>query len=262
MHTFRILLRLWRLNLQSAMAYRTSFLIQTSFMILNDGMMLLIWYFVFRQFGDIRGMDFGNYLTLYSVTLFSFCTVQILFAGYGNIATLAMNGGLDAHLLLPGSPLLRILAGRMMVSALGDLVMGFAVLALVPGLTWLLAAKILLTSVLGGFVMLGFYVATHSLVFWIGWNGGLHRAVFEAVLAPNLYPPGIFEKTWLKAVLVSVVPAWFVAQAPYLLSVGEWSWPEFGLLVAMAAFWLGLGAFVFRRGLARYESGGGMTVNG
>ena len=55
---FKLILHIRKLNIFSALAYRISFIIQVLSMALNDIVMFAIFYFFFRQFGTIGGMDF------------------------------------------------------------------------------------------------------------------------------------------------------------------------------------------------------------
>ena len=65
----KLIFQIRKLNILSALAYRVSFLIQVFSMVLNDAVMLVLFYFFFSRFGTIGGMDFQGYIRLLVVIL-------------------------------------------------------------------------------------------------------------------------------------------------------------------------------------------------
>jgi len=58
-------------------------------------------------------------------------------------------------------------------------------------------------------------VVFESLAFRIGSSKELSRGIFEAILGPSHYPPGIFNGMIFKVLFMTVIPVFFVAYLPY-----------------------------------------------
>lgn len=257
----RIMLHIRKLNILSALAYRTSFVIQVMSMLLNDTIMLVLFYFFFSRFGTIGGMDFQWYVRLLLVIIWGFCVMHIFLYGSRKIGEQIMNGSLDAHLLLPKNPLLRILVSGFSISAIWDLLYGIGLLFFVKGLTIVFIIKLLFVALCAGVIFASFMVIFESLTFRLGSSKELSRGIFEAVLGPSHYPPGIFHGIVFKVLFMTIIPVFFVAYLPYDIVSTPFSFQKVLILIASTIFFWGLGAFVFTRGLRKYESGNMINVN-
>lgn len=257
----KLLFHIRKLNILSALAYRTSFLIQVFSMILNDSAMLVLFYFFFSKFGTIGGMDFQGYIKLLLVILGWFCVMHIFLYGSRKIGEMIMNGALDAHLLLPKNMLLRILASGFNVTAIGDLLYAVGLLFLVKNLTFIFIGKLIFVSICGGIIFTGFMVVFESLAFWIGSSKELSRWIFEAILGPSHYPPGIFKWMVFKVMFMTIIPIFFVTYLPHDIISSEFTLRKILLLLWATLFFGWLWTFVFYRWLRRYESGNMMNVN-
>jgi ABC-2 type transport system permease protein len=258
---FKIIIQIRKLNILSALAYRTSFLIQVVSMILNDAVMFTLFYFFFSRFGTIGGMDFQGYIRLLLVVLWWYCVTHIFLYGSRKIGEMVMNGSLDAHLLLPKNILIRILTSGFSISAIGDLIYGIWLLFFIKDLTPIFIVKLLFVSLCAGIVFAWFMTIFESLAFWIGSSKELSRGVFDAILWPSHYPPGIFKWIVFKVMFMTVIPVFFFAYLPYDIITSWFSLQKMLLLAGAAIFFWWLWTFVFYRGLRRYESGNMMNVN-
>lgn len=255
------LFHIWKLNFLSAMAYRTSFIIQVLSMTLNDVVMFAIFYFFFSQFGTIGGMDFQWYIRLMLVVIGWFCVMHIFFYGSRKIGELVMNGWLDAHLLLPKNMLLRILVSSTNTSALGDILYGLILFYFLKGVTLVFILKLGFVSICAGLIFTGFMVMFESFAFWLWSSKELSRGVFDGVLGPSHYPPGIFKGMVFKVVFMTILPAFFVAYLPYDIISSPFDIRKILLLLWATVVFLWLWIFVFYRWLRRYESGNMMNIN-
>ena len=68
MKTLLFVLTLWKYSLRGCLEYRISFLMQTGFMILNNGIMLGVFILFFAHFKTIGGMTFDTWLPFYVFT--------------------------------------------------------------------------------------------------------------------------------------------------------------------------------------------------
>jgi len=258
---FKLVFHIWKLNILSALAYRTSFIIQIVSMIINDTVMIVLFYFFFSRFGTIGGMDFQGYIKLLVVILWWYCVMHIFLYGSRKIGEMVMNGSLDAHLLLPKNILLRILISGFSVTAIGDLIYGIGLLFLIKDLTIVFGIKLLFVSLCAGIIFTWFMVIFESLAFRIGSSRELSRGIFEAVLWPSHYPPGIFNGMIFKVLFMTIIPVFFVAYLPYDIVSSEFTLRKTLLLLWAAIFFWWAWTFVFYRWLRRYESGNMMNVN-
>lgn len=257
----KIVLHMRKLNILSAMAYRTSFIIQIVSMILNDMVILVVFYFFFDKFGTIWGMDFQWYLRLLLIIVRVYSIIHVLFFGSRKLGDTIMNGWLDSHLLLPKNILIRILVSGFSVSALGDAIYGVWLLFFIKNLTIIFVIKAIFVSICWGIIFTGFMVIFESLAFRIWSSKELSRSMLEAVLGPSHYPPDIFKGMAFKVLFMTIFPVFFIAYLPYEILSFEFNIRKILLLLWATVFFAWLGAFVFYKWLHKYESGNLMNVN-
>ena len=206
-------------------------------------------------------MDFQWYIRLLIVIIGWYSVMHIFLYGSREIGEMIMNGSLDAHLLLPKNILLRILSSGFSITAIGDLIYGIGLLFLIKNLTLMFIVKVAFVSLCAGIIFAWFMVVFESLAFRIGSSKELSRGIFEAILGPSHYPPGIFNGMIFKVLFMTVIPVFFVAYLPYDIVSSGLSIQKILLLLGATIFFGWLWIFVFYRWLRRYESGNMMNVN-
>ena len=237
-----------------------SFLVQIFWMVMNDILVILIWYLFFQEFGVIGGWQFEEYVLLISIVAMSFWTAWTFFGGFNHMSDMILYGRLDSQLLLPWNLLVRLLVSRMLISTFWDIIFAIALLFLLPNISLLLILKVIILWLLSSFVMIGFFVIFVSLAFYTGTSERFFYWVREAILGLSFYPYWIFDGTILKFLMMSIIPAFFVAYLPHSL-VTNFNWNDFALLVWAAVFFMSFWSFVFYSGLKRYESWNMINVN-
>ncbi len=248
------------IQLKAAMEYRWSFLSQILFMALNDLFLLFFWWAIFERFGSLGEWKMQDMLLLYAVGTSAFGLCVGLFGNVLHLARQISHGQLDAVLSMPPDPMLNLLVSGMNVAAYGDLLFGITLYAIVGDTSafgWAIFGSVI---VLGATVMLGFFLATQSLSFFIGSAEGLAELLSNALVTFSLYPPGIFSG-WTRFVLYTAVPAGFMTHLPVEL-IRDFSLPGLLLLTVAATTSLLVGRVVFQAGLRRYESGSLMVARG
>src|SRR5260370_3983255 len=95
-------------NTQAAMEYRSAFLVQVVTMAANDGLWLFFWWTYFRQFPMTHGWQNTDIIILWAVSACGFAISAAVFGNARQIASLIMNGGLDAYLGMPRNALLHV----------------------------------------------------------------------------------------------------------------------------------------------------------
>ena len=115
-----------------------------------------------------------------------------LLANTRNIATLAMNGGLDSVLTLPVHPLPNLLVRRVEPTNLGDVIFGVC-LFVFAGHPTLSRSITYILCVLGStMVLASFLILVSSLSFYAGRTDGAELG-FNAILLVSAYPIDVFS---------------------------------------------------------------------
>ncbi len=108
-------------NVQAAMEYRVSFWVQILTMVANDSLWLFFWWTYFQQFPLVHGWQTTDIVVIWAVAACSFGISVGFFGNARNIATLIMNGGLDAYLGMPRYVLLHVCISASDPTAWGDM---------------------------------------------------------------------------------------------------------------------------------------------
>jgi ABC-2 type transport system permease protein len=117
-----------------------------------------------------------------------------------------------------------------------------------------LVAVVLLISAIAARV--GILLACNAVTFWIDGPGGLFGFAVHQVGDLARYPLAIYPGV-LKVVLGVFLPFAFVSYFPISWLTGEGDLQWLGLLTPLvAAYCVGMGVLIFRKGLLRYESAG------
>lgn len=256
-----IILQFWKLNFLRVLEYRWSLVTQAFWMMISDTITIVMWIFFFDKLWKIGWMDINDYVILYSVLLFVFSYVHVFFGGYQEIAENIMDGKIDSYLLLPKNELILMLVNSFKIYALWDLFFWIWILFFIKWASLLFIGKILILSLFGALIFLGFMILFQSLAFYMGSSRELSRAMFELMLWPTHYPPKIYEWSFLKILFLTVMPVYYAFFFPYEL-VQSFDPIKFLYIVLATVFFLSLWVFTFYRWLRRYESGNLMNING
>ncbi len=258
--TLRWLLAQWSVNLACAMAYRTSFLMQAIFMVLNDILLLFFWWVLLQLVPDIGGWGMADVWLMYGLVAGGFSLVAIFAGNYNRISIIIAEGQLDYYLALPKNVLLHVLVSNTSFSAVGDLVFGLVLGAMgcrALGASFLL---FLLFMVTAGSLLCAFSVATNSLAFFLGRSEAISRQMSEALTNFSMYPGTIYQGA-ARFVVLFLVPAAFMSHIP-VETLRSFSSTNVWLILAANVVLWALAIAVFHAGLRRYESGNQVTLRG
>ncbi len=242
-----------RCNVAAALEYRASLVTQVMGMFINDSIWVIFWMMYFTKFPVLQDWTLQDVLVLWASVTSSFGIVGGLLSNSLRIPGLVVQGQLDYYLSLPKDVLLHLLVSQIRLVNLGDLIFGPALLALMVDMTWTRALVFVAATLLAAMVLLGFFIFTGSLVFFLGNSEMISGQLFTAVVHFSTYPTTIFD-AGVKVILFTLIPAGFVSTMPVEL-VREFHWAGFLQLLGAAVLFLGLGVWTFRQGLRRYESG-------
>ena len=242
-----------KLNVLSAMEYRTSFIMQVVGMMINNCAFIVLWYIYFNKFPNVNGWGFKETMLLFSVGTVNFGLALTFGGGALEIAKIITYGGLDHYLLLPKNLIYQLVLSKSRISAIGDAIFGYIVYFVFCDVSLESFLVLNLVSVISALAFINFTVITQALVFFLpGFTEGAN-AFWEQLLTFSIYPSSTFHGA-LKVVMLTVVPGFFIYTLPVELVR---SFSLAGLLT-LIAFWMIsqiLVVLVFRVGLKRYESG-------
>ncbi len=243
----------FRANLQAVLEYRASFLVQVFGMMLNNAAFAVFWGILIARTGGVGGYGFTDVMIIWALTSTSFGIAHVLWGNVRSMGQIIQKGELDVYLLQPKDAFLNVLSSRTVVSAWGDLLYGYLVLALLPGTD---PARLLLFTLLamaGAVIFASIFAAAESLTFFLGNAGPLSSAVTEFLLSFTLYPESVYDPG-MRWIFYTLLPSGFIAFVP-LAVYRKLDWPMVPVLFLAAAAYAAASYALFRAGLKRYESG-------
>ena len=240
-------------NVQAAMEYRISFWVQILTMVANDSLWLFFWWTYFQQFPLVHGWQTTDIVVIWAVAACSFGISVGFFGNARNIATLIMNGGLDAYLGMPRYVLLHVCISASDPTAWGDMLfaIGAYLLFLHPDPLHMLLFVLL--TLLGSCIFTSFAIICSSLAFFLGNTEGLTQQLMGTLVSFATYPMNIFSGT-VRLLLFTIVPAGFISFVP-LQILHQFTWPLLGGMAGFTVLMVSMAVGVFEFGLRRYESG-------
>lgn len=250
----RLSLELVKLSILSAMEYRIAFIVQIVGMILNDAAHLAIWIIFFSRFNEIQGWAANDMFLLFSIFFVSFGLFAFFAGGAIEMAKYISRGQMDYFLALPKNPMWHITSIYTEIPAMGDIILGITLFLFFTGPLSL--EKILVYALVVTFsslIIYNFAVVTQSLAFFFGnYDESAERWIW-ILFGVVIYPQSVFTG-WLKVIMLTILPAYFVVAVPVSL-LKHFDWGVFGSLFGFWLITLLLALFIFKRGLRRYESG-------
>lgn len=243
----------FKFNLSSSMEYRTSFLIQTFGMVLNNASFIFFWWILFENVQNIGGYGFNEVMMLWAISSTSFGLTFVLFGNLRRISEMIFNGELDPYLLQPKDVLVNIISSRTVVSAWGDVFYGMILFLVIYGFDMGSFLLFLFFNITATLIFSSILIFANSLTFYMGNSQGIVGLVFEFMITFSIYPEGIY-KGFAKFIIYSILPSAFVSLIPVRLIVG-FSWKWFLILIIVVIAWVIFAYWFFYRGLKKYESG-------
>ncbi len=247
-------------NVQAVMEYRISFLVQILSMAANDSIWLYFWWTYFSQYPLSHGWQITDIVIIWAVGAGGFGISTAIFGNSINIATLIMNGGLDAYLGMPRSVLLHVCVSKTDPMAGGDVLFALGAFLLLLHPTLPLFAFFIVLALTVSFIYTSFAVIFCSLAFFLGNTEGLANQLLNALITFSTYPMNLF-RGFVRLVLFSIIPAGFITFLPLQL-LHQFSWLLFLALLGFTALIVACAFGIFHLGLRRYESGNLLGMQG
>ena len=240
-------------NLASAMEFRFNFFSQAFFMIINDTMFFLLWYFFFEHFGKLNGFGFREMIAIWIFAAGSYGWVNAIFGNANNLGKIISNGGLDFYFTFPKNHLLHALVSKTDLSAWGDMMFALLAFVLFFPITVYSCAWLIVGWFFSSLILLSFYIIVGSLSFWLGRNEVLHNNLMHAFIAFSSNPSSVVQG-FLKFFIFFVIPAGFATFLPAEL-LQTFALDKFIYVVIFSIIFFIITIFIYNRGLKKYSSG-------
>ncbi|HLX58510.1 MAG TPA: ABC-2 family transporter protein [Ktedonobacteraceae bacterium] len=247
-------------NLQAAMEYRTAFAMQVVSMAANDCLWLFFWWTFFRQFPLVHGWQATDIVVIWAISACGFGIGMGVFGNAPRLATLIMNGGLDAYLGMPRATLLHVCISATDPTAWGDVLFAVGAFSLLlhPGVSEF--GLFVLLACMVALIFASFVVIFGSLAFFMGNTDGLTNQLLGSLITFSTYPMNIFSGA-VRLLLFTIIPAGFISFVPLQL-LKQFTWPLLGAMLGFTALIVALALGFFTLGLRRYESGNLLGMQG
>lgn len=247
-------------NVQAAMEYRTSFWVQIFTMAANDGLWLFFWISYFRQYPVVHGWQSTDIVVIWAMTACGYGISMGFLGNARNLASLIMNGGLDAYLGMPRNVLLHVCVSASDPTAWGDMLFSISAFLLFLHPDLLHIGVFALMALMAAAIITSFVVIFCSLAFFLGNTEGLAQQLLGILVTFSTYPLSIFNGV-ARLLLFTVIPAGFISFVPLQL-IHQFTWPLLGAMVGFTMLIISAAAGIFNLGLRRYESGNLLGMQG
>jgi ABC-2 type transport system permease protein len=248
-------------QMRAVMEYEVDFWILVVASILMQLVGLVFLWAVFRRIPSINGWSYWDIVLIYAMVFFAEGIGSLLFEGTWRLAGLVNLGVLDMLLVRPYSPVLQVMSADVGMNGLGNIVLGAVLIGAAVGhvqVHWtigrvLLAVVLLVSAVV---VKLAINLASNATSFWFVSPFATFAFAMHSFGDLARYPISIYS-IGVRTLITGAIPFAFVSFFPAAAVLGRGNGWWIGLLTPLVAVYcLAVAAWVFRRGLARYESAG------
>jgi len=248
-------------HLRSVLEYERDFWVLSIAAVLTQGVGLIFLSAVFRAIPRFEGWQFWDVALIYSLVAVAEGVSVLLAQGAWTLAWTVNTGELDPLLVRPFSPALQVLSSQVGMNGFGNLAVGGGLL--VAAVTHLdvdwtpsrvaLGVILLVSAVL---TKIGLNFVTNCTAFWLKSPFSMFAFAMHTLGELARFPLTIYN-VGVQVVLTLVLPYAFMSYLPATALLRRTSlWPVGLLTPLVAVYTLLLGAWLFRRGLRRYESSG------
>ncbi len=226
---------------------------QLIMMILNDLFFIIQWYIIFRLIDNIGGYGFKETMLLWGISAGGYGVSHAFFAGAWNIKDIVYDGKLDVFLTQPKSVLINVSCSSTDVSAIGDMLYAFIVLAIIRA-PWYWYLLMIPTMIMSGLIYVSVYIVYISLCFYMKRGDAVAKSVEGTILKAGSYPPAIYNIV-VKGLFFTLIPCFFytVVPAQYIFMAPNVWWIL--IAIAVTTLWVTLAFVMFKLGLKKYNSG-------
>lgn len=251
-----------RSSVRSRMQYRLNFMLGTVLAAIIQIAEFLMIAIVLNKFGAVKGWSLHEVGYLFAVMTLSKTLYRTFASDVHHLETYLTTGDLDQLLTRPVPILMGLMSQNIRLMP-GELLQGGTILIwTIHGLmdsgqiTWVVVPYTLMAIVTGAVILFSIGLATAAVGFWITRINELQTLTEDAAQTAVRYPLVLYP-SWLRSILLIVIPVGFVNYVPSLFILrGEYgSWLLYGTAL-LAGICLALSLKLWKFGLTRYQSTG------
>lgn len=248
-------------ELKKMLEYKANFIVGIIGFLLGQITNIIFIWLIFEQVPDLKGWSINQIVFIYGFSLIPKGLDHLLFDNLWAVGHfIVRRGDFDKYLTRPVNTLFHVMVERLQIDALGELIMGIALICVTVfkvSIEWSPAKVILILIVIpfATLIYTGIKIATAALAFWIKRSGNV-TYMFYMVNDFAKYPVTIYNNT-VRGIITYIIPFAFTAFYPakYILTGGNPMY-NIGMTVVMAVILMGIGICVWNKGIKAYESAG------
>lgn len=249
-------------SILSVAALKTSFLVNSIFMFINNIAWLIMWGVIFDANGkSLNGISFDSILYLWSVPVIGYGVAYFFFGGVKNINKYIITGAMDTYMLQPKHPLLNVLTSRCDFTAFGDLVYGIVLGVIVTKGNMINFIFLLLLGIFSSIFYIASQIITRSISVWFGDTEAIAKTHSDSLLTQfSIYPEQLFGG-FLKLILYTLVPVGYMAYMPINILI-KFDMGQLAIVILAGIVYLTTAVFIFNKAMKSYESGNSISMRG
>jgi ABC-2 type transport system permease protein len=246
-------------SLRSLFVHKKALFVRASFMMINNALYFVFWYFIFRKTNTLYGWTLNDIYMFLGVHMMFFGVSVSVTSGWKDLKHLINTGAMDVYLLRPMHPMIQALFSRTELSGVGDYLMGAGLFLYASDNPISSLPMLFFISIVGGLASIGGALAIYSFSFWRWADESLLDLFFELSLAISGYPEHILNRS-LHFLAFFILPIGLTIYLPVRFVREPSIWGAAAICCG-CTFLLLLAKIIFDAGLKRYESGSGWTVH-
>lgn len=248
-------------ELKRMMEYKGDFIVGIIGFLLGQLTNMLFLFIVFSQIPSLMGWTLEQVIFIYGFSLIPKGIDHLFFDNLWSIGHFTVRkGDFDKYLTRPINPLFHVMVEKLQIDALGELLMGIALICItMPSVSieWSVTKVLLILLVIpfATMIYVGIKTATAAIAFWTKRSGNV-TFMFYMVNDFAKYPVTIYNN-FVKTVITYIIPFAFTAFYPanYILT-GENPLFNIGFTVVISIVIMIIGVCIWNKGIKAYESAG------
>lgn len=248
-------------ELKRMMEYKGDFIVGIIGFLLGQLTNMLFLFIVFSQIPSLMGWTLEQVIFIYGFSLIPKGLDHLFFDNLWSIGHFTVRkGDFDKYLTRPINPLFHVMVEKLQIDALGELLMGVALICItMPSVSiqWSVTKVLLILLVIpfATMIYVGIKTATAAIAFWTKRSGNV-TFMFYMVNDFAKYPVTIYNN-FVKTVITYIIPFAFTAFYPanYILT-GENPLFNIGFTVVISIVIMTIGVCIWNKGIKAYESAG------
>lgn len=248
-------------NLKRLMEYRADFLTGAVSFLIDQAVGIAFIFIIFTQIPQLAGFTFPQILFIYGLSqipkgLDHLLTDNLWCVGY----FIVRKGDFDKYLIRPIDPLFHVIAENFQVDAIGELIVGIALLIYAaPNAELHINVWTVLLSVIAvpfaALIYTSLKIMTSALAFWMKSSGFIIQMVY-GMNEFSKYPTTIYSLP-VRVFVTYIIPFAFTGYylSLYLLTGSDPLWNIGGVILISSVLFV-ISLFIWNKGLSAYESAG------